>query len=80
MPLTIEFQYINHRGETRIRTVDVDSVEFHHAPGYGYQPGWFVSGYDHDKNNRRSFALNRIVFPDHGEGNKVFKLINMKGN
>lgn len=64
MPKTITFNYLNHRGARSERTVDVETVEFIRAPGYGYQSGWFVSGFDHDKMARRSFALSHILMPD----------------
>lgn len=57
----MRFTYINHRGQQSERNVDIDSLEFHYNPGFGYQPGWFISGFDHDKADRRSFALSRIV-------------------
>lgn len=57
----MKFQYLNHNGKLAERNVDIDSLEFHRNPGYGYQPGWFISGFDHDKAARRSFALSRIV-------------------
>lgn len=57
----MKFQYLNHNGNLAERNVDIDSLEFHHNPGYGYQPGWFISGFDHDKAARRSFALVRII-------------------
>lgn len=61
---TIQFRYMNHQGEVEDRSVDVDSVEFHYNPGFGHQPGWFISGYDNVKNARRSFALSHIVLPE----------------
>lgn len=71
---TITFKYLNHRGVTTERTVDVDSVEFLHNPGFNYQPGWFISGRCHTKNARRSFALNRIELPDDGRTYHLFRL------
>jgi hypothetical protein len=58
---TITFIYQNHRGETGPRTIDVDRVEFIREPGFGYHAGWFISGICHDRQARRSFALDRIV-------------------
>ena len=60
---TIEFEYINYKGVRSKRRVTVDSIEFIRTPGYDYQPGWFISGYDHDKKARRSFAMTHIVIP-----------------
>lgn len=61
---TITFKYLNHRGKTAERTIDVDAIEFILRPSFGYQPGWFISGRCHDKDARRSFALNRIILDD----------------
>lgn len=72
--MRIQFTYRNHRGNERLRTIDVDSVEFIRNPGFNYQPGWFVSGYDCDKEARRSFALTHIVLPD-SETVRFYKLL-----
>lgn len=61
---TVTFDYLNHRGVTSKRTIDVDAVEFLTRPGFNYQPGWFISGLCHDKKARRSFALSRIQLPE----------------
>lgn len=62
MPLQpVKFRYINHRGETAERTVTPDAIEYISNPGYGYPAGWFLSGWDHVKLGRRSFALGSIV-------------------
>jgi hypothetical protein len=60
----ISFLYRNHRGEERLRWVDVDRIEYLPTPGFGYQAGWFVSGRCHDKDEMRSFALSHIVLED----------------
>lgn len=60
----IQFGYTNHRGETAKRTITVDAVEYVHRPGYDYEPGWFVSGWCHDRQARRSFALSKIDLGD----------------
>lgn len=60
----ITFYYKNHRGEVAERRVEVDSLEFVTNPGFGYQPGWFLSGHDLDKDARRSFALSHIQSGD----------------
>ena len=69
--MKVLFKYKNHRGELGIRSLDIECVEFLPDPGYGYQPGWFISGLDTDKNARRSFALSHIIFP---EGSKTFRI------
>lgn len=56
------FNYKNHRGEIALRTVEVQSLDFLYNPGFGYQPGWFLSGICQDKGERRSFALSHIQF------------------
>lgn len=58
------FTYRNHRGELRQRQIIPDSLEWLSAPGFGYQPGWFLSGRDIGKDARRSFALSHIVLND----------------
>ena len=72
----ISFDYLNHNGKTAKRTVTVDAVEFFSKVHFGYQPGWYISGFCHDKQARRSFALSRIIF-DGSEFNhaKIFKLL-----
>lgn len=60
----ITFEYLNHAGKKQRRKITVDAVEFIGKVNYGYQPGWFISGFCHDKQARRSFALSRIIFDD----------------
>ena len=72
---TISFIYTNHKGNKRRRTITVDSIEFHRKPGYGYQPGWFVSGIDMEKRLRRSFALSHIEVED--SLTNIFKLLDL---
>jgi predicted DNA-binding transcriptional regulator YafY len=57
----VKFTYLNHHGKKEVRTIDPESLEFIKNPGFGYQPGWFLSGRCHEKNARRSFSLNRII-------------------
>jgi hypothetical protein len=73
---SITFRYRNHRGVTADRTVTVDTVEFIRDPGYGYQPGWFISGWCATKNNRRSFALSHIVM-DEESAPKIYRLLDL---
>lgn len=65
----VSFEYRNHRGEVSLRTIVPDKLEFLYHPGYDYQPGWHLSGYDVDKKARRSFALCNIVL--NLRGNKM---------
>lgn len=70
MRQVVKFTYKNHRGEVAERTVTVDSIQYLTDPGYGYPPGWFVSGMCHDRQARRSFAFANIVpEPVHVHGN-----------
>lgn len=62
--MLVTFKYKNHRGEETVRNVDVKSIDFVLNPGYGYQPGWFLSGICQDKQANRSFALSHIVLVD----------------
>lgn len=65
--MQMRFDYKNHRGETRPRTIQFIGIIFLKDPGYGYQPGWFVHGVCEDKNEVRSFALCNILLPDGGK-------------
>lgn len=67
----LTFDYVNHSGIMATRRVVPDRISFLVNPGFGYQPGWFLVGICLDKNDWRSFALTRIVFPD---GNNTFSL------
>lgn len=69
----ISFYYKNHRGEIALRKVDIDSFEFLVDPGFGYQPGWFISGVDRDKDVRRSFAIVNIQLTDDDKNKSGWK-------
>jgi len=56
----IQFNYLNHRGEKALRTVTPLSVEYIAAPGFNYQPGWFLNGFCHDRQQTRTFAFTNI--------------------
>ncbi len=73
----IEFTYRNHRGRTALRRVRVDSVEWIGRPGFDYQPGWFISGIDLDKEERRSFALSHISLTTFGKS-EIMKLLELR--
>lgn len=73
---TINFKYRSHRGVIEDRTIDVDMVGWLHNPGYGYQPGWFISGRCHDRNARRSFALSHIVLEGASHNAPLLRLDN----
>lgn len=56
----VTFQYRNHKGSFATRRVIPRALEFIPMPGCGYQPGWFLTGHDVDKQAVRSFALTHI--------------------
>lgn len=60
----IKFQYRNHRQEINQRDVTVHSIQHLTAPGYGYEPGWFLIGFDHDRSAMRSFKFENIIPAD----------------
>lgn len=59
----IFFKYRNHRGEVSDRHIIPDSFEFMLDPPDDFypQPGWFISGFDLDKQARRTFCFANIV-------------------
>lgn len=62
------FTYKNHRGETALREVEVESLVFRFDPNpeYGYQPGWFLKCRDYSygrPGDPRDFALSNIILP-----------------
>lgn len=71
---TLSFTYKNHNGITSVRTLDAESIDYRKSPGYDYEPGWFVTGYCHDRKAIRSFALNNIVIP---EGDRDYELVEL---
>jgi hypothetical protein len=74
---TVSFEYLNHRGIKETRTIDVDGLEFNHDPGFDYQPGWFLSGWCHNRKQRRSFALSRITLPGREHPSKISRLMKL---
>lgn len=60
----VKFNYKNHRGVVAERHVRNPRLQFEYKPGFGYQPGWFLHGFDLDKQAPRSFALSHIILPD----------------
>ena len=59
----VVFTYRNYKGEHEVRTVIPTSVDFLSDPGFGYQPGWFLTGIDVDRKEKRSFFLANIILP-----------------
>lgn len=75
---TIKFKYLNHKGATSMRTVNVIGVDYISSPGFGYQAGWFLTGWCHDKQATRSFALSHInVSPNGIHPAKHFRLLEL---
>ncbi|MCK9361747.1 WYL domain-containing protein [Patescibacteria group bacterium] len=61
----VVFFYKNHRGEIEERHVVPESIEFslvYHGD-YHPQPGWYLNGFDLDRQARRSFLLANIALP-----------------
>lgn len=56
----ITFTYSNHRGEVEKRTIIPHKLEYMPKPGFGYEPGWFLTGYCKGRKALRSFALTNI--------------------
>jgi hypothetical protein len=74
--MAVKFWYKNHRDEISERVITVDSIEFHQQgnPDYKHPPNsWVLSGYDHGKNARRSFLLDKIIIPN-GTPRGVFSI------
>lgn len=59
--MRIKFKYRNHRGDINERDVTLWNIAYHPKPGWGYEPGWFLNGYDHDRSARRSFKFENII-------------------
>ena len=55
----VKFTYTNHRGETRVRTVEPIDLRFGDTP---YHDGeqWFLEAKDKEKNVTREFAMKDI--------------------
>lgn len=62
----IEFKYKTHRGTIENRSLAGPiTLEFQFNPGFGYQPGWAISGSCPEREGaKRSFFLTNIVFPE----------------
>lgn len=59
----MQFTYRNHREEIAVRTITPLMIIYEPNPPeeYKYQPGWFLHGYDHEKEAPRTFDINRII-------------------
>jgi hypothetical protein len=60
----VEFNYKNRKGEIALRQIVFERLHYILLPGYGYQPGWFITGICQTKQSRRSFALSNIILDD----------------
>jgi len=56
MSRAIEFDYTNHRGETKKRRALPESVRFEETP-YHKPAQWIMRAYDYEKHAQRSFAM-----------------------
>ena len=78
-----KFNYKNHEGKVEERDVDVVAVLFDYMnhPEHGYQPGWFVAGWDYSRGRDgkiyRSFALPNIILPPRPDGTFNYKLMEL---
>jgi len=61
--MILSFTYKNYKGITSDRMLDVECLEYLTNPGFDYEPGWFLTGIDVHKGERRSFSLDHIIFP-----------------
>lgn len=65
--MRMKFQYKNHAGKVEERDVDVVTLafDFNVHPEFGYQPSWFIGGWDYsrgrDGSEYRSFYLSNMV-------------------
>jgi hypothetical protein len=57
----MSFSYTNHKGETRRRTIILESIGFGTTEWYPHYLGWYLNGLDLEKNLRRSFAIINII-------------------
>lgn len=64
----MKFQYTNHKGEHAERDIDVLALDYIRNPAHGYEPGWFLTGRDRDRNGDvRSFRLDERMLPVEAE-------------
>lgn len=63
----MKFIYTNYKNETEERDIDVLSFDFLSKPGFGYQPGWFITGIDREKKATRSFRIDERMRPLQGD-------------
>src|SRR5690242_4329685 len=66
----MKFVYTNYKNETAERDVEVLSIDFLTNPGFGYAPGWFITGRDRDrKGDVRSFRIDERMLPTEADFN-----------
>ncbi len=59
----MHFMYTNHKGITGLRQVVIDTIYFGVSSWY-QTPQWLINGYDCDRGEDRTFALNQTSFMD----------------
>jgi hypothetical protein len=65
--MRVQFKYKNHRGEVEDRDVEIDQLGFDFLPRaeMGYQPGWFIGGWDYSRGRDgveyRTFFLSNMI-------------------
>jgi predicted DNA-binding transcriptional regulator YafY len=55
--MRIVFNYTNHRNLSEQRTVTPIAIEYLTRPGFGYEEGWFLRAFCHDREQERTFSL-----------------------
>lgn len=79
---TAVFSYQNHAGNLEKRTVEVEEITWLDKMPAGYegppvyQPGWFLIGIDHNRDERRSFALSHVILPETRGGG--YRLVDLR--
>lgn len=57
---TVTFDYVNHRGYKKNRTVAVEALRFT-STAYYPEPQWILFGYCFHRADSRGFALSHII-------------------
>lgn len=64
----MRFVYTNYKGETEERDIDVLEITYMSKPGFGYEPGWFLTGRDRGRGGDvRSFRFDGRMTPTAGD-------------
>ena len=62
-PMEVEFEYVNWRGERRLRRVIPRKIVFGVAPPFYTEAQWLLEAYDVEKGEDRTFAMKGIIWP-----------------